>query len=54
MAGCGSELADAGTDLPGSRWWADRRGDPVRGRSLDAVTVRHLRWTAPMHTGTWE
>ena len=28
MAGCGSELADAGKDLPGCRWWADRQGDP--------------------------
>jgi hypothetical protein len=51
MAGCGSELADAGTELPECRWWANRRGDPGTRPVADAVTVRHLRWTAPMHTG---
>jgi hypothetical protein len=39
MAGYGTELADAVKDLPGCRWWADRRGDPVTRPSLDAVTV---------------
>ena len=54
MAGCGSELADAGTDLPGAGGGRTAEPIPVRGRSLDAVTVRRLRWTAPMHAGTWE
>jgi hypothetical protein len=44
MAGCGSKLADAGTDLPGCRWWADRRGDP----GTRPVAGRGHRQTPPV------
>ena len=44
MAGCGSKLADAGTDLPGCRWWADRRADP----GTRPVAGRGHRQTPPV------
>jgi DNA-binding GntR family transcriptional regulator len=51
MAGCCSELADAGTDLPGCRWWADRRGDPGTRPVAGHGHRQTRRWMAPMHTG---